>query len=226
MVNIENVLGHFVEAELTLNSWYGRVKQTLQGRIIYSEYNASLFFKPKHSKNRGYLIDSENDIHSVTIIRKDNKQHAYYIEAYKNREYYEEQYNKRLKEEDRQRQKEHELRTQQLEQERQRKKEKEQKEINEAKKLGGYDELEKEVISFYESFEGEFYNENFVKTIVVPLLNKLIHKGINNVNDYPKYYFDKNHNTKFCMLIEKKLGIKLPRTQKGSVEALNKYLSA
>lgn len=224
-VNVNEVIGHFVEAELSLNSWYGKVKQRLVGRIIYSEYNASLFFKPKGNKNRGYLIENEDDIHSVAIIRKDNKNHKYYAEAYDNKEVYEIEREKRLEAERKRREKEEQLRRERFEMERQIEKEKKQKEIDEARQLGGYDELEKEVFDYYNSFEGEFYNENFVKTIVMPLLNKLIHKSIENVNAYPKYYFDKKHNKKFCALIEKRLGIKLPNTQKGSVEVLNKYLS-
>lgn len=226
LIKIEDVLGHYVEADVSLKGYVGKVRQTLTGRIIYSEYNASLFFKPKGSKNRGYFIESEEDVHSVKIIRKDNKNHKYYKEVYKNKEQYEKEYFKRMEKEKEEKEKQRQLRQERIEQERQRKLEKEQQEINEAKKLDGYEKLEKEVIDFYESFEGEFYNERLVKNTYVPLLNKLIHKAIPNVNDYPKYYFCKRNNLKFSKLIERKLNIKLGNTQKGNVEVLNNYLQS
>lgn len=226
LIKIEDVLGHYVEADVSLKSYFGKVRQTLTGRIIYSEYNASLLFKPKWSKNQCYFIESESDIHSVNIIRKDNKKHKYYKEIYKNKEQYEKEYFKRMEKEKEEKEKQRQLRQERIEQERQRKLEKEQQEINEAKKLGGYEKLEKEVIDFYKSFEGEFYNERLIKNIYVPLLNKLIHKAIPNVNDYPKYYFCKRNNPKFCKLIERKLNIKLGNTQKGNVEILNNYLQS
>lgn len=225
-INVSEVIGHYVEADISVKGYYGKTRINMNGRIIYSEYNATLFFKPKGSKNRGYFIESEEDVHSVKIIRKDNKNHKYYKEVYENKEQYEKEYFKRLKKEEEEKEKQRQLRQERMEQERQRKLEKEQQEINEAKKLDGYEELEKEVIDFYESFEGEFYNERFVKNTYVPLLNKLIHKAIPNVNDYPKHYFCKRNNPKFSKLIERKLNIKLGNTQKGNVELINNYLAS
>lgn len=221
-LKIEDYIGHFVEAEVSLRDYTRKVKMKLTGRIIYSGYNASLMFKPKGSRNKGYFIE---DIHSVNIIRKDNKNNRYYIEEYNKREQYEIELNRRLKEEETRRQEQERMRKEQFELERKKKLEYEEKKIEEAKSLGGYEELEKEVISFYQSFKGEFFNENFVKKTFIPILNKLINKGIKNVNDYPKYYFDKKHNPKFCKLIEMKLNIKLKNTQKGNVEILNNYLA-
>jgi flagellar biosynthesis GTPase FlhF len=224
-VNVNEVIGHYVEAELTLNGRYGgEVTKIMEGRIIYSTYQASLFFKPKGNKNKGYSIE-ESDILSVNIIRKDNKENQYYKEAYSNKEHFEQELNKRLEKEAERREEERKARQERFEVAQQRKQEQEQKAIEEAKQLGGYDELEKEVIQFYQSFEGEFFNENFVKNTYIPILNNLINKGIKNVNDYPKYYFYKKHNPKFCALIERKLNIKLGNTQKGNVSLLNNYLN-
>ncbi len=224
-INIEEVIGHFVEAELSLvNYWGGKVNQKMTGRIIFSEYNASLFFMPKGSKNKGYTID-EDDILYVNIIRKDKTKHEYYVNAYNQREKAELKLEDRLEEEQRQREENARLRKEEFERVQREKEEAKQREIESAKQLGGYEELENEVIAFYES-TGEFYNENTVKTIFLPILNKLIHKSITNVNDYPKHYFgkNKNGNPRFCKLIEKYLEIKLPSTQKASVEMLNEYL--
>lgn len=214
-VNINEVIGHYVEAEITLKGYLGKVKEILTGRIIYSEYNASLFFKPKGSRNKGYIIENESDIHFVNIIRKDNKSHIYYKELYKNKYHFEEEYAKRIEKEKEQRQEQQRIRQEKFELERKKKQEREQQQINEAKQLGGYEELEKEVIDFYESFEGEFYNEKFIKNTYIPILNKLIHKSINTVNEYPKHYFCKKRNPKFVKLIETKLNVKLGNTQKG-----------
>ena len=50
-LNIKEILGHFVEAEVNFKGYYGKSKHTLNGRIIYSNYNASLFFKPRLSSS-------------------------------------------------------------------------------------------------------------------------------------------------------------------------------
>ena len=226
MNNINDVLGHFVEAEVSVKGWSGKNKTVLTGRIIYSSYNASLFFKPKNSKNRGYIIENEDDIHSVKITRKDNKSNKYYSEEYDNRDQFEQQFNERQEREQMEREKRVQLRKERFEMDRKKDQEKKKEEVIQAKLLGGYEELEKEVIDFYESSNIEFFNESFVRTTVVPLLNKLIHKSINNVNEYPKHYFDKKRNSKFCTVMENKLGIKLTNTQKGNVEKINKYLIA
>lgn len=224
-VNIMDVIGHYVEAELSLNGWTGKVKQNLTGRIVYSEYNASLFFKPKGSRNKGYAID-ENDIYSVKIIRKDNKENIYWMEAYSNKDQAEIKLKERLELEEKKREEQYKQRQERIELERKLEQEKIEKEIEKAKSLGGYEDLENDVISFYQSFEGEFFNEKFVKDTYIPILNKLIHKAIDNVGEYPKYYFDKKHNPKFTKLIETKLNIKLGNTQKGNIEKLNHYLAS
>ena len=219
-VNIENVIGHVVEAEITLTGYFGSSKQIKKGRIIYSTYQNSLFFLPTGSRSKGFIID-ETAIHSVEIVKKDKSKHEEYLTLYRHREQLE-------KEQAERRQREWEERNRLEKERRDRKREleieKREKEINEAKELGGYDELEQEVITYYKSFEDANFNESYVKNTVVPLLNKLINKGISNVNEYPKYYFDKKHNPKMCALIEKKLSIKLLNTQKGNVEKLNQYL--
>lgn len=225
-LKIEDFIGHQVEAEVSISGYVGKVNRKLTGRIIYSGYNESLMFKPKHSRSKGYLIESENDIHSVNIIRRDNKNNRFYIEEYNKRDQYEMELNKRFEKEKTRREEQERLRKEQIELERKKKLEVEQRRIEEAKSLGGYEELEKEVISFYESFKDEFFNENFVKKTYIPILNKLINKGISNVNDYPRYYFDKKHNPKFCRLIEMKLNVKLKNTQKGNIEILNDYLAS
>jgi uncharacterized protein YhaN len=225
-VDINNIIGHMVEAKLNLDGCFGKVEKTMIGHIVYSEYNASLFFKPKGSKNKGYLINDKSDIISAAIVRRNNKQNSYYKEIYANNEYYKMELEKRKEEERKQRKEQNRLNKERFELERQRQKDEEQKEIDEAKKLGGYEELEKEVISYYQSFEEEYFNERFVKTIVVPVLNKLINKGIENVNVYPKHYFDKKRNHKFCTMIEKYLDVKLTNTQKGNVQILNNYLAS
>jgi hypothetical protein len=226
MININEVMGHYVEAEISFISWSGKSKHTLEGRIIYSDHNASLFFKPKNSKNKGYFIEDENDIHSVKIIRKDNRNNEYYIAAYNNREKSEQKLNKRLEKEEEERKEQDRLRKERFEMERRKEQEDKEKEINDAKNLGGYDTLENDVVNFYQSFKDEFFNEEFVKSTYIPILNKLVHKSIDNVDGYSKHFFSKERNPKFCALIENKLNIKLPKTQKGSIEVLNKYLSA
>jgi hypothetical protein len=64
-----------------------------------------------------------------------------------------------------------------------------------------------------------------VKSTYIPILNKLANKAINNISEYPKYYFCKKQNPKFCALIEKLLNIKLTNTQKGNVDKINQYLA-
>lgn len=224
-LKIEDVIGHYVEAEVSLKGYFEKSKHTLIGRIVYSEYNASLLFKPKGSKGKGYIIENENDIHSVKVVRKDNKNNKYYLEAYNNRDKFEQALNERLKKEDEERLEQERLREERIKLKRKLEQEKKQKEIDEAKSLGGYEELENEVIEFYQSFEGEFFNESFVRSTYVPILNKLIHKAIDSVSEYPKYYFDKKHNPKFTELIERMTNIKLGNTQKGNVEILNSYLA-
>lgn len=218
--NIESVLGHVIEAELTLQGYFGSVKQTLVGRIIYSAYQGSLFFIPKGNRSKGYSINLSS-IHNVKILKKDKKKHEEYLSFYIQREQIEKDINEisRLKREENER-----IRKERFEQERKIRKENREREINEAKILGGYDDLEKEVIVFYESYGMDTFSESFVKNTTVPLLNKLMNKGIENVNDYPKHYFDKKRNPRLCALIEKKLNIKLLNTQKGNVEKLNQYL--
>lgn len=225
-MKIQDYIGHTVEAEMTLDGYFGKTDIKKEGKIIYSGYNASLFFKPKHSRNKGYLINDEENIHNVRIIRKNNKDNKMYWEAYQRAEEFEREYKIRTEQEADERARMQEERKKHFEEERRRKEEQKQQEINEARDLGGYEQLEKDVINFYNSFDGEFFNENFVKTVITPLLNKLVHKSIENVNEYPKYFFGKNSQPKFCALLEKKLNIKLPKTQKGSVAALNEYLSA
>lgn len=227
MMDIKKYLGHMVEAEMSLKGYYGKVSQVLTGRIIYSEYNASLFFKPKGNRNKSYLIESEEDIHSVSIVRKDNRQHKHYIEVYNNKDFYEKQYHERIKREREEYKKQEQLRLEKFQRERQEEKERKQKEIETAKKLGGYDELSKEAHEHYKSVYGDdFYNENFLNETILPILNKLIHKSIDNVNEYPKHFFDKKRNKAFCGLLENKLNIKLKNTQKGNVELLNDYLNS
>lgn len=226
LVKIEDVLGHYVDVDVSLKGYPDKVRRTLTGRVIYSAHNASLFFKPKGSRNKGYFIENENDVHSVTIIRKDNKNNRFYVDMYNNREKFEIEFQKRLEKEEKERQREKDLRQEMFELERKKKREKEQKEIEVARQLGGYDELEKEVIGFYESFKDEHFNERLVKNTYIPILNKLIHKSIDDVNDYPKYFFCKKHNPKFTKLVETMTNIKLGNTQKGNVELLNRYLAS
>lgn len=225
-ININEILGHHVDAIVNLCDAFGyKSEYNLTGRIIYSEYNASLFFKPKGSRNKGYLIKDEDDILEVKIIRKDNKMNEYYVNLYKQKEFFEKKKEERLAEEQKEREEQEKLRKKIAEVKKKKEQEAIEKEIEEAKALGGYEELEKEVIEFYES-SNEHYNKKFVETIVVPILNKLIHKAISNVNCYPKYIFCKKSNTRFCKLIEKYLNIKLTNVQKKNVEIINNYLNS
>lgn len=225
-INLNEVIGHFVEAEISLQGYVGKVKTNLTGRIIYSEYNASLFFKPKGSKSKGYFIENVNDIHTVKIIRKDKASNEYYNSTYDQREKFENELNERMELIRKQQEENERQRKEQFEMERKKEQEKKEIEINEAKNLGGYDELEKEVIDYYQSFKEDFFNEKFVKTTYIPIINKLLNKAINDITEYPKHYFDKKRNPKFCALIEKKLNIKLTATQKGNVDKINQYLAS
>ncbi|PAV30216.1 hypothetical protein CIL05_07045 [Virgibacillus profundi] len=220
-INIEEILGHMVKAEISVNGMLGTTRINEEGRIVYSLHNQSLFFLPKGKRNKGYAIRGEENIHSVEIIKKDNKKHNEYINDYLNREQLERDHIERRREHNKQQE---QARKEQFDRERQREKAAKEKEIKEAKALGGYEELENEVIELYEQ-DGEFYNESFVKTFTVPLLNKLINKSIPNINEYNKHYFDKKRNPKLCKLIEAKLNIKLVNTQKGNVIKLNEYLN-
>ena len=83
-VNIENVIGHVVEAELTLNSYFGSSKQAKKGRIIYSVYQSSLFFLPLGGRNKGYIVD-ETAIHKAEIVKKDKRKHEEYLQLYRQR---------------------------------------------------------------------------------------------------------------------------------------------
>lgn len=225
LVKIENILGHYVEADITTKGYFGKTRVELVGRIIYSDYFASLFFKPKNSRNKGYLIENGNDVHSVKIIRKDKKKNEYYVNLYSNKHKHEWELQERLEREKRELQKQEEERRRQFELKRKKEQEERQREIEEAKNLGGYEKLEKEVIDFYKSFKNEYFNENLVKNTYIPILNKLIHKAINNVDEYPKHFFCKRNNPKFTKLIEIKLNLKLTNTQQKNTEILNKYLA-
>jgi flagellar biosynthesis GTPase FlhF len=224
-VNVMDVIGHVVESEISVNGYYGKVNLNLTGRIIYSDYNASLFFKPKGSKNKGYIIESEEDILNVKVTRKDKENHEYYKKVYENKEQSEIRLSQRLQKEEEARQEQNKRRQEEIAENKRRKEEKEKQFIEEARSLGNYEELEKEVITFYQSFD-EFFNENFVKNTYIPILNKLINKAVSSVEEFPKYYFDKKHNPKFTNLIETKLNIKLGNTQKGNVDKLNQYLAS
>lgn len=56
------------------------------------------------------------------------------------------------------------------------------------------------------------------------MLIKIIYKGINDITIYPKHFFDKRNNPRFCKLLELKTEIKLANTQKKNIEILNEYL--
>jgi len=216
-ISIEEILGHLGEIEYTSNGYFGNITKVEEGRVIYSVNNQSLFFLPKGNSNSGFKI---SDIHDFKLIRKDNRKHEMYINVYLNREQLEDEY---TKERDDNYKKQEQLRKAHIENRKRLYKEAKQKEIQESKSLGGYDELEKDVIELYEK-DGKFYNESFVKKTIVPLLNNLIHKSIPDMSQYPKHYFDKKRNTKFCKMLESKLSIKLKNTQKGNIDILNGYL--
>lgn len=219
---INNVIGHFVKAELELTGYFGKVLKTMEGRIIYSTYQGSLIFLPKGKRNYGYKI-SEDDIKSVEIIRKDKAKHEEYLSLYKEREAIEKERQERLKREYEEKEKERQEMFKRKEQER---KDKINAEIEEAKQAGNYEEIRQEVIDYYKSFMGDFYPESFVENIAVPLIVKIVNKAISNVEEhYPKYYFDKKTNPKLCHLLEVKTGIKLTNTQKRNVQIINEYLT-
>lgn len=216
-INIEEILGHLGEIRYTSKGYLGDITKVEEGRVIYSVSNQSLFFLPKGNSNRGFEV---SEIYDFKLIRKDNRKHEVYINDYLNREQLENEY---IEEREERYKKQEQLRKAHLESRKRLDKESKQKEIQESKSLGGYDELEKDIIEFYEK-DGEFYNESFVKETLIPLINKLIHKSISDMSDYPKHYFDKKRNTKFCKMLESKLGIKLKNTQKGNIDILNGYL--
>lgn len=225
---IEEVIGHMVAASFITNGMFGKARVSKEGRIIYSIDNQSLFFLPKGARSKGYTLEHE-DIESVILIRKDSKKHKEYLHVYINRQELINEQSKRKEEQNKlfwEQQKQ--LRQEQqkyFEQKRQQEREATQKEISEVESLGGYDELKQEAHSLYQDlYNGDFYNESFLSDVVLPIVNKLIHKSINSVNDYPKHYFDKKRNKGFCKLIENKINIKLKNTQKGNVEILNNYL--
>lgn len=220
-INIEGVIGHFVKAEVELTGYFGNVLKTLEGRIIYSTYQGSLFFLPKGKRKLGYKI-SEDDIKSVEIIRKDKVKHEEYLSLYKERETIEQERRERLKREYEMREKERQKRIEQQKREREAKI---QAEIEEAKQIGDYERIRQEVVDYYKSFKDDFYSESFVENIAVPLIVKITNKVISNVEEaYPKHYFDKKRNPKLCHLLEMKTGIKLTNTQKRNVQIINEYL--
>lgn len=222
-ISIENVIGHFVKAEIELEGYFESVLKTLEGRIIYSTYQGSLFFLPKGKRNQGYKIN-EDDIKSIEIIRKDKAKHEEYLPLYKERETIEKERQERLKREYEEKEKERQEMFKRKEQER---KDKINAEIEEAKQIGDYERVRQEVIDYYKSFKDDFYSESFVENIAVPLIVKIANKVISNVEEaYPKHYFDKRRNPKLCHLLEVKTGIKLTNTQKGNVQKINEYLTS
>lgn len=87
-----------------------------------------------------------------------------------------------------------------------------------------YGALEQELITYYEwAYKERLYKRHILDTLV-PLLDKLIHKKIRNVNDYPPHYFNKHKNPLFCFLIEKKLKFRLNKTEAENVKKINQYL--
>ena len=221
----DEVLGHMALVEFEGNGYFGKVRVQKEGRLIYSDYQAALFFMAKGNKNKGNIIRNESDIKSVTIIRKDNKKNALYNEMYSNHQIALQMKNERLDREAQQREEERNHR----EEERKRIQEEEQRvqeqQLLEASALGDYASLEEEALSFYEN-SGEPYNENFVKSTIVPMLAKIKHKAIDDIGVYKKYMFDKKNNPRFCKLLEMKTGVKLANTQKKNVEILNQYLKS
>lgn len=221
-LKIEEMFGHM--AKITLKPANALSETTMDGKLVYSMYNASIFFMPKGSRSNGYIIESVDDIVAFEITRKNNKENAYQNELYGRREEAEQQLAERL-EKEHQAYKEREERRKKAYAQKMDEEEKEiQREIAEASTLCDYEAFENEVLTFYES-TGEPYSESAVKTIFVPMLVKLVYKGIDDVSEYPKHYFDKKRNPRFCTILEKKTGLKLANTQKKNVELIDDYLS-
>lgn len=221
-INIEEIIGHVVKATFWGTSFFGDVKLTKEGRVIYSAYQGTLMFKEKGARNKAYPL-TEDKLLSVEMIRKDKKNHELYSAIYaKKEELVEREQNRQKKEAEYRRLQ----REKAIEEEKLRKAAKIQEEIDEADSLPGYAELKQELINYYEQeYKGEFYNSDFVLTTLAPIAQQIIHKSLPNVDKYPKYYFCKDRMHKFTGFLELKTGVKFGKTQSGNVAKLNKFLS-
>lgn len=216
---IEEIIGHMVKAKIVVEGLGGYIRQLqeLEGRIIYSVYQEAYMFMKKGARNKGILIDI-NDIKEIEILKKDNQKHKEEKEKLNKKEELIKEKQERQREEHKRQEEERERQREEREKAKQ---ERIKKDLEEAKSQEGGEELEREV---KEAYGEKFHNNSFINENVLPLLSKLINKNIENVDDYPKYYFSKKDNPIFTGLIEKKLNIKLPNTQKGAVKTINEYL--